>query len=205
MCSSDLIPGTLVLVTTTQVQPIYVTFSVPETHFAELRHSMADTKSRLPVTATPQDGSAEPETGVLTFADNNIDPTTGTIKLKATFPNANRKLWPGAFANVSLRMGEQANAVIVPNQVVQIGQDGSYVYVVTPDQTAEMRPVVTSIRVNDDIVITKGLEPGETVVSEGQLRITDGSKVQSRGANDPPPALPGGGGGRGKGKKRPQS
>jgi multidrug efflux system membrane fusion protein len=193
------IPGSLVLVTITQVQPIYVTFTVPETHFAELRRSMSESKSGLTVTAKPQDGSADAESGVLTFADNNIDATTGTIKLKATFPNSNRKLWPGAFTNVTLRMGMEQNALIVPNQVVQTGQDGNYVYVVKDDKTVEMRPVTPGMRVNEDVVIEKGLEAGETVVAEGQLRLTDGSHVQLRKPGDNSPAR------TGKGKGRSQS
>lgn len=194
------IPGTLVLVTITQVEPIYVTFSIPEVHFTEIRRSMAQNNS-LPVTAAPQNGAFEPQQGMLTFADNNIDATTGTIKLKGTFSNPRRELWPGGFVNVTLKIGDQRDALMVPNQVVQTGQDGSYVYVVKDDQTAEMRPVTVGMRAGEDVVIEKGLQEGDTVVSEGQLRLTDGSRVQARGAGDNPAPTDGN---RGK-KKRPQT
>jgi membrane fusion protein, multidrug efflux system len=181
-----------VLMNITQVQPIYVTFSVPETHFADIRRYMA--QSKLAVEAIPQDGSLQqPARGELTFVDNNVDMTTGTIKLKGTFPNENRALWPGQYVNVVLRMAMRQNALVVPNQAVQTGQDGSYVYVVNEDNSVAMRPVVSSARVDQDLVIDKGLEEGETVVTEGQLRLAEGSRVQITGPNGP------GGGGRGQG------
>jgi multidrug efflux system membrane fusion protein len=199
------IPGSQVLVTITQVAPIYVTFAIPETHFAEIRRSMTGSTSKLTVVATPQDGAQDQEKGFLTFADNNIDPTTGTIKLKGTFPNTDKKLWPGGFVNVTLGVGVEKDALMVPNQVVQTGQDGNYVYVIKENRTVEMRAVTTGMRVNDDVVIQKGVEAGETVVAEGQLRLTDGSRVQVRGAGEQAPFGNGGGNGKGKGKKRPPS
>jgi membrane fusion protein, multidrug efflux system len=181
-----------VLMNITQVEPIYVTFSVPETHFADIRRYMA--QSKLIVEATPQDGSLQQAArGELTFVDNNVDTTTGTIKLKGTFPNQGRNLWPGEYVNVVLRMAVKQNALVVPNQAVQTGQDGSYVYVVKDDSSVAMRPVVSSARVDQDLVIDKGLEEGETVVTEGQLRLAEGSRVQITGPNGP------GGGGRGPG------
>ncbi len=189
------VPNTMSLTTITQVEPIYVTFAVPETHLAEIRKFMA--QGRLTVEATPQDGSTEPARGTLTFVDNNVDTTTGTIKLKGTFLNTNRVLWPGEYVNVVLRLSIEENAMVVPNQAVQTGQDGTYVYVVKDDTSVEMRPVTTGSRVDQDLVIEKGLEDGETVVTEGQLRLTEGSKVQIGGPNGPG----GGRGGRGKGKK----
>jgi len=173
-----------VLMNITQVEPIYVTFSVPETHFADIRRYMA--QSKLMVAAAPQDGSArEPAQGELTFVDNNVDTTTGTIKLKGTFRNAARNLWPGEYVNVVLRMAMKQNALVVPNQAVQTGQDGSYVYVVKDDNSVAMRPVVSSARVDQDLVIDTGLEEGETVVTEGQLRLAEGSRVQITGPNGP--------------------
>jgi multidrug efflux system membrane fusion protein len=178
-----------VLMNITQVEPIYVTFAVPETHFADIRRYMA--QSKLVVEATPQDGSLQqPVQGELTFVDNNVDITTGTIKLKGTFRNQGRNLWPGEYVNVVLRMAVRQNALVVPNQAVQTGQDGSYVYVVKDDNSVAMRPVVSSARVDQDLVIDKGLEEGETVVTEGQLRLAEGSRVQISGPNGP-------GGGRG--------
>ncbi len=180
-------PNTSALMTITQVQPIYATFSVPETHLSAIRRYMA--QGKLSVEAAPQDGSTDkPARGQLTFVDNNVDSTTGTIKLKGTFPNAERALWPGEYVNVVLRMAVQQNALVVPNQAVQTGQDGTYVYVVKDDHTVEMRPVTAGLRVDQDLVIDKGLGEGETVVTEGQLRLSPGSRVQIGGPN---------GGGRG--------
>jgi multidrug efflux system membrane fusion protein len=178
------------LVTIAEVQPIYVTFSVPEAQLTGIKKYMA--QGKLSVNATPQDDNTQREVGVLTFVDNTVDSTTGTIKLKGTFPNSDHKLWPGEFVRVTLRLTTQADAVVVPNQAVQTGQDGPYVYVVKDDKTVEMRPVVTSTRVDQDLVIDKGLRPGETIVTEGQLRLAPGSKVQFRDGRERPPS----GGGR---------
>jgi multidrug efflux system membrane fusion protein len=161
-----------------QVQPIYASFAVPESQFACVKRYMA--LGKLPVLASPQDGSGFEERGVLTFVDNTVDPATGTIRLKGTFTNAERKLWPGEFVRVALRLTTQPNAVVVPNQAVQTGQDGQYVFVVRQDRTVESRPVVSGARVGEDLVIDRGLEAGETVVTEGQLRLQPGSRVQVR-------------------------
>jgi multidrug efflux system membrane fusion protein len=116
----------------------------------------------------------------MTFIDNTVDSTTGTIKLKGTFPNTDRKLWPGQFARVVLRLTTKTDAVVVPNQAVQTGQDGQFVFVVSAEGKADMRTVVTGARIDQDLVIDKGLEAGETVVTEGQLRLVPGSRVQLR-------------------------
>ncbi len=166
------------LVTINQVQPIYVTFSVPEDTLGDVKRYMA--QGKLQVVAAPQDDTATPQTGVLTFVDNSVDPTTGTIKLKGTFTNADRKLWPGQFVRVTLRLTTMRNSLVVPNQAVQTGQEGLYVYVVKADRSAEMRPVKTGARVGENLVILSGLEAGETVVLDGQLRIAPGMKVQER-------------------------
>jgi len=166
------------LMTINEVQPIYVTFTVPEARLGEVKRYMAEGK--LPVTALAQDGDATPEMGFLTFVDNAVDPTTGTIKLKGTFPNPNHRLWPGQFVRVSLRLTTVSGALILSNQAVQTGQDGPYVYVVKPDRTVELRNVTTGGRVDQDMVIDKGLEEGETVVSEGQLRLAPGMRVAVR-------------------------
>jgi multidrug efflux system membrane fusion protein len=170
------------LIAITQVEPIYVTFSVPEVHLADIKRYMA--VSKLPVTARTQDGTGV-ETGELTFVDNNVDVTTGTIKLKGTFRNMDHQLWPGQFVNVILRLTTKPNAIVVPNQAVQSGQDGTFVYVVKEDRSVEARPVVTAQRVDQLLVIDKGLADGETVVTEGQLRLAPGTKVQYRGAGGP--------------------
>ena len=166
------------LVTINQVEPIYVTFSVPEAQLTAIKRYMAQQK--LAVRAGPQDAPEDQETGSLTFIDNAVDMTTGTIKLKGTFSNSDRKLWPGQFVRVTLRLTTQANAIVVPNQAVQTGQNGSYVYVVKQDRTVEMRPVTTGARVDQDMVVDQGLQLGETVVTEGQLRLAPGSRVVVR-------------------------
>lgn len=177
------------LITIAEVQPIYVTFSVPEANLADVKKYMA--AGKLPVTVTPQDDASKKETGVLTFVDNTVDSTTGTIKLKGTFPNTDRALWPGQFVRVALRLTTRPDAVILPNQAVQTGQEGQFVYVVKADKTVEFRPVVTGARIDQDLVIEKGVQPGETVVTEGQLRLAPGSRIMLRDERGPRP-----GGGR---------
>jgi multidrug efflux system membrane fusion protein len=120
----------------------------------------------------------DPAQGVLTFIDNAVDSATGTIRLKATFDNSDRRLWPGQFINVALTLSRQANAVLVPSRAVQTGQAGQYVFVVKPDRTAEYRPVVPGEVVEAQTVIQKGLAAGETVVTDGQLRLVPGVKVR---------------------------
>jgi len=199
------------LIAINEVQPIYVTFSVPEANLSDIKRYMAGGK--LPVTVMTQEAEPVKETGFLTFIDNNVDATTGTIKLKGTFSNPDRKLWPGQFVHVSLRLTVQQNALVVPNQAVQTGQDGTYVYVVNQGK-AEFRPVKTGARVEQELVIASGLQPGETVVTEGQLRLAPGSRVQLRdgsggGYSGGPGVRQGGrsgkgtGGGRGPGSGRP--
>jgi membrane fusion protein, multidrug efflux system len=167
------------LMTITQVEPIYVTFAVPESELTAIKTYMAD--GRLTVRARPQDDSSTgEETGYLTFVDNAVDTTTGTIKLKGTFANGDHKLWPGQFVRVTLRLTTQQNAIVVPNEAVQTGQSGSFIYVVKADHTVESRPVTVGVRVDQDMVIQAGLEPGETVVTEGQLRLAPGSRVVIR-------------------------
>ncbi|MGD0307962.1 MAG: efflux RND transporter periplasmic adaptor subunit [Acidobacteriota bacterium] len=168
--------NTTELLTITQVEPIYVTFSVPETQLGTIKLGQM-------VTAVPQDSSSPPEVGTLTFTDNAVDQTTGTIRLKGTFPNSDHNLWPGEFVRVTLRLAMEKDALVVPNEAVQTGQDGSYVFVVKQDRTVESRPVVTGARVNQDLVIEKGLQAGEVVVTEGQLRLAPGSRVQMGGGS----------------------
>jgi len=173
---NNVAPLTVEVVTINEIEPIYVTFSVPEARLADIKRYSA--AGKLSVAARPQDGSGEAEQGVLTFIDNSVDTTTGTIKLKGTFQNKDRKLWPGQFLNVTLRLTMQPNAITVPNQAVQNGQDGQFIYVVKQDRTVEARNVQIGTRVDQDLVILKGIDPGETVVTEGQLRLQPGSRVQ---------------------------
>lgn len=166
------------MISINEVEPIYVTFAVPESHLAAVKTAMNQGR-QLEVFATPQGDDSVRVRGKLTFIDNNVDVSTGTIKLKGTFANQDRKLWPGEFVRVILRLATQTNAIIVPNQAVQTGQNGQFVYVVKPDQTVESRPVVTSTRVDQDLVVDKGLTPGEVIVLEGQLRLAPGMKVKA--------------------------
>jgi len=172
------------LMTINEVQPIYVTFSVPEDSLPRIKEHMASGK--LGVSVTPQDDARKRETGLLTFVDNSVDASTGTIKLKGTFKNEDRALWPGQFVRVVLRLALQPNALVVPNQAVQTGQEGPFVYVVKADKTVEFRPVVTGVRVDQELVIDKGVAAGETVVTEGQLRLAPGARVQLRDGSAPP-------------------
>jgi multidrug efflux system membrane fusion protein len=181
------------LMTIAQIQPVYVTFSVPAVHLPTIKQHMAD--ERLAVTAVPQDAAAQPSTGRLTFVDNSVDSSTDTIKLKATFDNADRSLWPGGFSRVTLHLATLPQAMVLPGQAVQTGQDGQYVFVVKSDSTVEQRTITTGQRLNEEIVVEKGLKPGETVVTEGQLRLEPGTTVQTgRGGDES-----GGRGGRGRG------
>jgi multidrug efflux system membrane fusion protein len=180
------------LTTITQLTPVYVTFSMPAVHLQDIKSHM--TTGGLAVVATPQDRAGQPASGMLTFVDNAVDAATDTIKLKATFPNADRALWPGQYAQVRLRLETLRNATVVPAQAVQTGQDGQFVFVVKTDSTVEQRPVTTGQSAASDAVITKGLQPGETVVVEGQLRLEPGTRVQRA---DPKTGEAGPGGGRG--------
>ena len=163
-----------ILVTINQIEPIYVSFSIPEQQLSELKQ-YSNTKS-LKVDAAPQ-GSTQHFQGRLTFIDNSVDLTTGTIKLKATFDNAAHALWPGQFADVNLTLKSQPNAIVVPTAALQTSQSGTYVYVVEQDLTAKQQPVKVGWNVGEDTVIAPGLQPGQRVVTDGQLRLTPGAKV----------------------------
>jgi multidrug efflux system membrane fusion protein len=183
------------LVTITQLDPIYVTFSLPAVNLPEVKKHM--TGGKLAVTATPQTSGGHSTDGALSFVDNAVDPATDTIKLKATFANADHTLWPGQFARVSLRLTTLQNATVVPSQAVQTGQDGQFVFVVREDQTVEQRPVTIGQTAADDVVITSGVTPGETVVTEGQLRLEPGTRVTRADPNTGEAAPGNGGRGRG--------
>jgi multidrug efflux system membrane fusion protein len=163
------------LVVINRLRPIEVSFAVPGQHLeaiqARRRQGPLEVEARLT-------GDATPARGRLTFVDNRVDPATGTIQLKGTFPNDDVRLWPGAFVTTTLRLGIQPEAVVVPAPVVQSGQQGDYVFVVRADHTVEARPVTVDRRVGDAIVIAKGIRAGETVVTEGQLRLAPGVAVE---------------------------
>ncbi|MGH9699160.1 MAG: efflux RND transporter periplasmic adaptor subunit [Candidatus Acidiferrales bacterium] len=164
-----------VLVVINQVTPIYVNFAVPEQYMGVIKKYMAG--GRLQVQATPY-GDTSGETGTLTFLDNAVDNTTGTIKLKATFVNLDHRLWPGQFSTVSLRLAEDENATVVPAEAVQTGQSGDYIFVIDAQMRAQSRVVKVARTVGTEAVISSGISPGDTVVTDGQLRLIPGIMVQ---------------------------
>ena len=182
-------PGNLVrggaavtLVTVNRIHPILVRFAVPGTQLPLIQQYR---KQTLTVTAQPA-GATSQARGALTFVDNAVDSTTGTVLLKASFANQDGALWPGQFVKASLQLYIEPDALVVPSSAVVSGQQGSYVFVVKPDRTTEIRDVRVSRPAGDLTVLAGGVEPGEQVVTEGQLRLTAGAKVQIK----PPPATP---------------
>jgi len=166
------------LVTINQLAPIAVAYSVPEASLASLRAAL--TAGAVTVTASPHDGVGTPVEGRLDFIDNSVDAATGTILLKAVFTNTDRALWPGQYVDIVTRLGEETNAVLVPAAAVQTGQRGSQVFVVKPDRTVDLRDVQTGRSANGLTVIRSGIKAGETVVTDGQLRLVPGAKVEDR-------------------------
>lgn len=171
------------LLTVHQIEPIYVTFAVPEKYLGEINRRTKEGKMEVQVYAPENQGSAEPISGVVSFVNNTVEQSTATIRLKATFQNRDRRLWPGQTTNVLLTLGVQPKAVVVPSQAIQSGQSGSYAFVVKQDQTAELRLVSVSRTTNGETVIEKGLSPGETVVTDGQLLLTPGARVSIKDRN----------------------
>ncbi|TMG72380.1 MAG: efflux RND transporter periplasmic adaptor subunit [Betaproteobacteria bacterium] len=162
---------TLALVVINQVHPIYVNFSVPEQQLRAVPGPLA-VEALAP-------GSDQPAaSGTLVFVDNAVDPSTGTIKLRAQFPNSENALWPGQFVNVRIKLYDQKDALVVPSRSVQTGPNGQYVFVVKPDMTTELRKVTVERTEGDRAIIANGLEKGERVVTQGQLRLGAGAKVE---------------------------
>jgi multidrug efflux system membrane fusion protein len=187
---------TTALITITQTKPIYVTFSVPEQDLPQIRQKQGSKDFRVEV-IVPGDES-NPAQGSLSLVDNAVDTTTGTIKLKATILNGDGRLFPGQFVNVVLTLGQQTGATVVPSQAVQVGQDTAFVYVVKPDMTVEVRNVKPGSVIDNLTVIDEGLKTGEHVVTDGQLRLVPGSKVQAKSPQGQGKGNAGGGGGGGK-------
>ena len=182
-------PGNLVratdttpIVTINKITPVYVSFSVPEAMLPDLKRYMA--RGKLAVSALPPNDTGVPAVGEINFIDNAVDPTTGQIKIKGTFPNTDRRLWPGQYVNVNVTLSTEPNAIVVPSLAVQTGQQGTYVFVVKPDQTVDLRAVEVERTSGDQAVIKTGLRPGETVVTDGQLRLNAGTKIIVK--NTPP-------------------
>lgn len=171
------------LVVINQISPIFVSFAIPEARLPELKQYMA--RRTLRVEAQPPNDDGPPSTGQISFVDNNVDPTTGTIRIKGSFPNERHQLWPGQFVNVVVTLTTDPTAVVVPTAAVQAGQQGSYVFVVKADKTVEMRPVEVARASADESVIQRGLKPGETVVTDGQLRLVPGTRISVKPGEDP--------------------
>ncbi|OPY74044.1 MAG: Multidrug resistance protein MdtA precursor [Syntrophorhabdus sp. PtaU1.Bin058] len=189
------------LVVVNQISPIYVKFSVPEKQLPEIRRYMAS--GALKVKVSTQGMQTVPVEGRLTFIDNAVDTTTGMIALKAEFTNSDRLLWPGQFVNVVLNLAEEQNAVVVPAKAVQIGQKGNFVFVVKPDKKAEFRDIIVARTIGEETVVSKGVNAGETVVTDGHLKLKDGFPVEIRESLTPggtgTPAQPAGAGEQKKG------
>ena len=175
------------LVVINQVRPIEVSFTVPADSVNEIRRRAAANELEV---AAIQAGDTTPAAGRLTFIDNRVDPQTGTIQLKATFPNDDARLWPGQFATVVVTLGVENDAIVVPSAAVQTGQQGTYVFVVKPDSTAESRPVTVARQLGEETVVTKGVAPGETVVIDGQLRLAPGVRVAAQSQAQPSASPP---------------
>lgn len=171
------------IVTINQIRPIFVTFTLPQQSLGRIHEAMASS-TNLAVLALEGNNRTPLASGTLSMIDNQIDPSTATVKMKAVFPNDQEKLWPGQFVNVRLLLGKREHAVVVPAEAVQIGPQGSYVYVVTPESTARMQAVKTGPTEEGMTLIESGLEPGVPVVTDGQYRLQPGSKV-SAGAGKP--------------------
>ena len=172
------------IVTINQITPIYVTFSLPEQNLPEIKKYKV--LGNLKVTAIIPTDEKKPEEGFLTFVDNAVDMTTGTIRLKGTFENQERRLWPGQFVNVILTLTTQPKAILIPSQAVQTGQEGLYVFVVKPDLTVGSRPVVVGRSLDGLTMVSQGLRPGETVVTDGQIRLVPGAKVEIQNQSGKP-------------------
>jgi membrane fusion protein, multidrug efflux system len=166
------------LIVLNQVRPVYVNFAVPEQNLDAIRTYMA--RGPLAVSALPPGSTHRADGGKLVFVDNAVDASTGTIRLRAQFANQDLALWPGQFVNVAVTLYEQAAAIVVPADSVQNGPQGQYVYVVNPDQTAELRVVKVERVDAGSAIVVDGLKPGETVVTQGQLRLGPGAKVAIR-------------------------
>jgi len=164
------------LVVINQVQPIYVNFAVPEQRLSEVREYMAS--GPLAVQALAPGSDQTTAAGTLIFVDNAVDPSTGTIRLRARFPNKENALWPGQFVNVSVRLFEQADAIVIPSQAVQTGPQGQYVYVVGQDMVAQVRSITVQRTEGERAIVATGLAKGERVVTRGQLRLGPKTRVQ---------------------------
>jgi multidrug efflux system membrane fusion protein len=173
---------TQAIITINRIQPVYVSFSIPEAMLPDFKRYLAAGSVKVNAKAPTENAAS---TGRIDFVDNAVDATTGMIKIKGTFPNEDHRLWPGQFVNVNVTLTVDAHAIVVPTPAVQSGQQGTYVYIVTPKQTAELRPVVVARTRGNESIIGSGLAAGETVVTDGQLRLVPGSRVSVKPAAAP--------------------
>jgi membrane fusion protein, multidrug efflux system len=174
-----------VLVTINQITPIYATFTIPEKELTEIKKYLG--AGKLKVDAVIPDDPKGPESGTITFLDNAVDTATGTIRLKGTFANTGRRLWPGQFVNVVLTLTTRPNAVVVPTRAIQTGQQGEFVFVVRSDLTVESRVVATGEMLNGETVIARGINSGEKVVTDGQMQLVPGARVTPKAEQPPGP------------------
>src|SRR5205809_4280175 len=176
------------LVVINQIRPILVRFAVPQEHLGDIQRYR---QHRLPVFASPSQSDTLFSEGVLTFVDNSVDTTTGTVLLKGEFPNLDNALWPGEFLNVRLQLYIDDKALVVPAQAVMTGQQGTYVFVLNQDGTARSQPVTVERPAGAYAVIAQGVRPGEEVVTDGQVRLVNGAPVEVKGSADPARAMEG--------------
>jgi multidrug efflux system membrane fusion protein len=181
-------PGNLVraqdtqpIVTINKITPVYVSFSVPEAQLPALKRYIA-AQGTLPATASAPADTGKPSLGRVNFIDNAVDSTSGTIKVKGTFPNEDRRLWPGQFVNVSVTLTSDPHAIVVPSPAVQTGQQGTFVFAVKPDQTVELRPVTVARVSGDETVVQSGVAVGDTVVTDGHIRLVPGARISVKDA-----------------------
>ena len=163
------------MITINQIQPIYVSFSVPEQYVGEIKKYMSSGKLKVDVVIGKDE--KYPEAGVVTFVDNTVDAATGTIKLKATFMNNKKQLWPGQFVHVTMTLTARPDSIVVPSQAIQTGQEGPFVFAIKPDLTVESRSVVIGLTFEYETVVEKGLQVGERVVTDGHMRLFPGATV----------------------------
>ena len=180
--------GDATMIVINQISPIYVDFSIPEHYLSDIKKYMA--QGNLRVEAIVPQFENQPEEGKVTFFNNSVDNTTGTILLKGTFPNPQKRLWPGQYITLVLTLTSMHDAVVVPAQAVQTGQQGQYIYVVKTDNSVEIRPVVPGAVVGGDAVIEKGIQSGERVVTDGQLMLFPGARVMDRASANPGSGAP---------------
>ena len=170
------------LVTINQIHPILVRFAVPEQHLPDIQRYR---RNRLPVLVSPSKTDTVFSEGLLMFVDNAVDTATGTVLLKAEFPNRDNALWPGEFLNVRLQLYIENNALLVPAQAVMTGQQGTYVFVLNQDGTARSQPVTVERTAGAFTVIAQGVRPGDEVVTDGQVRLVSGAPVEVKGVAEP--------------------